>query len=62
MQKPGLPGAMPDAWLFALGALFVITTLWLPKGIVGLYEQIRDKLIARKQSVSKQTEEVADHG
>ena len=33
--KTVLTGAMPDAWLFALGALFVVVTLFLPKGIVG---------------------------
>ena len=33
--KTVLTGAMPDAWLFALGALFVLVTLFLPKGIVG---------------------------
>ena len=33
--KTWLTGAMPDAWLFALGALFVFVTLFLPKGILG---------------------------
>ncbi|GJD49371.1 hypothetical protein OPKNFCMD_2101 [Methylobacterium crusticola] len=33
--KTLLTGAMPDAWLFALGALFVVVTLFLPRGIVG---------------------------
>ncbi|OJF97827.1 urea ABC transporter permease subunit UrtC [Pararhizobium antarcticum] len=31
--------AFPEFWLFALGALFVATTLFLPKGIVGTVEQ-----------------------
>ena len=34
--KTWLTGAMPDAWLFALGALFVLVTLFLPRGIAGL--------------------------
>lgn len=34
--KSFLTGAMPEAWLFALGALFIIVTIFLPKGIVGL--------------------------
>jgi urea transport system permease protein len=34
--KTWLTGAMPDAWLFALGALFVLVTLLLPKGLAGL--------------------------
>lgn len=29
-------GWFPDEWLFALGALFVLVTLFLPKGIIGL--------------------------
>jgi urea transport system permease protein len=34
--KSELTGIMPEAWLFALGGLFVLVTLLLPKGIVGL--------------------------
>jgi len=34
--KSYLTGALPDAWLFALGALFVVVTIFLPKGIAGL--------------------------
>jgi urea transport system permease protein len=34
--KTWFTGVMPEAWLFALGALFVVVTLFLPKGIVGL--------------------------
>ena len=28
--------ALPEYWLFALGALFIIVTLYLPKGVIGL--------------------------
>nr|WP_319494606.1 urea ABC transporter permease subunit UrtC [uncultured Desulfobacter sp.] len=34
--KSYLTGALPDAWLFALGALFIVVTIFLPKGIAGL--------------------------
>jgi urea transport system permease protein len=34
--KTYLTGAFPDTWLFALGALFVLVTLFLPHGLVGL--------------------------
>jgi urea transport system permease protein len=34
--KTYLTGAMPDAWLYALGALFVLVTLFLPRGLMGL--------------------------
>jgi len=34
--KTWFTAAMPDAWLFALGALFVLVTIFLPRGIAGL--------------------------
>jgi len=34
--KTYLTGAFPEIWLFVLGALFVLVTLYLPRGIVGL--------------------------
>ena len=39
--KTYLTGALPEVWLFALGALFVLVTLYLPKGIVGLLKRRR---------------------
>jgi urea transport system permease protein len=35
--KSYFTGALPDAWLFVLGGLFVGVTLFLPKGIVGMF-------------------------
>ena len=34
--KTYLTSAFPEVWLFALGALFVLVTLFLPRGIIGL--------------------------
>ena len=34
--KTQFTGILPEAWLFALGALFVIVTVFLPRGVVGL--------------------------
>jgi urea transport system permease protein len=34
--KTYLTGAFPEVWLYALGALFVLVTLFLPRGIIGL--------------------------
>ena len=34
--KTYFTGAIPELWLYALGALFIAVTLFLPKGIVGL--------------------------
>ena len=31
--------AFPEYWLFALGALFIVVTLYLPRGIVGLFNK-----------------------
>jgi urea transport system permease protein len=36
--KTYLTGAFPEVWLFALGALFVVVTLFLPRGIIGLVQ------------------------
>jgi urea transport system permease protein len=35
--KVWLTGAAPELWLYALGGLFIAVTLFLPKGIVGLF-------------------------
>jgi urea transport system permease protein len=34
--KTYLTGAFPEIWLYALGALFVLVTVFLPRGIIGL--------------------------
>jgi urea transport system permease protein len=36
--KTYLTGAFPEIWLYALGALFVLVTLFLPRGIIGLVQ------------------------
>ncbi|TVQ86380.1 MAG: urea ABC transporter permease subunit UrtC [Chromatiaceae bacterium] len=40
--KTWFTGVFPEAWLFALGGLFVLVTLLLPKGIAGLAGQMRN--------------------
>jgi urea transport system permease protein len=35
--KTWFTGALPDLWLFALGALFIFVTLFLPRGVMGLF-------------------------
>jgi urea transport system permease protein len=39
--KTLLTGWFPEVWLFALGALFVAVTLFLPRGVLGLIEARR---------------------
>ena len=41
--KTYLTGAFPEVWLYALGALFVLVTVFLPRGIIGLVQARRDK-------------------
>ena len=47
--------AYPDMWLIFLGTLFVLVTLFMPKGIVGLPQQLRG-LKKRFDSRQKKTE------
>ena len=37
LGKTWLTGALPELWLFALGGLFIFVTLFMPRGIVGLF-------------------------
>ncbi len=50
--KTYFTGAFPEAWLFALGALFVVVTLFLPKGIAGLVGMIRTWRRSRSPAAS----------
>jgi len=40
--KTYFTGAFAELWLFLLGGLFVMTTLYLPKGIVGFVQQLKE--------------------
>lgn len=42
--------AFPEFWLFALGALFVATTLFLPKGVVGTVQQFLARRNEQRQA------------
>ncbi|GGF72243.1 urea ABC transporter permease subunit UrtC [Azorhizobium oxalatiphilum] len=42
--KTWFTGVLPEAWLFALGALFVVVTLFLPRGIIGLWGDVSERL------------------
>jgi len=41
--KTYFTGALPELWLFALGALFIVVTIFLPRGIVGLISDYSNK-------------------
>ena len=38
--KTWFTAALPEAWLFALGGLFVLVTLFLPRGVAGLLRRL----------------------
>ena len=46
--KTVFTGIFPDGWLYALGLVFVLVALFLPKGIVGIIGMIRAKQAERK--------------
>ena len=41
LAKTVFTGQLPELWLFALGGLFIVVTLFLPRGLVGLVRQRR---------------------
>ena len=41
--KTWFTAALPEVWLYALGALFVLVTIFLPQGVVGLLKRRGDK-------------------
>ena len=60
--KTYFTGAFAEIWLFLLGGLFVLSTLYLPKGIIGLWQQasdkLTDKLAARKANALPEGERI----
>jgi len=53
--KTFFTGAWPEAWLYALGALFVLVTLFLPKGVSELAERTRNSTLYQR-IVAKRTQ------
>ena len=55
--KSWFTGVLPEYWLFALGALFILTTLFLPDGVAGLLKKTFGKArAARKRGKDEETE------
>jgi urea transport system permease protein len=38
-SKTFFTGFIPEAWLYGLGAIFIVVTLFMPKGLVGLWQR-----------------------
>ena len=47
--KTFFTGALPEFWLFALGTIFIVVTIFLQKGVVGMFENYK----ARKQILAE---------
>jgi len=45
--KTYLTGAFPSIWLYGLGALFIVVTLFLQQGVVGAVAQWRRPRVRR---------------
>ena len=58
--KTFFTGAFPEFWLFALGGLFVLVTLFLPKGIVGTYQQFMARRKEYSAAAAKEQSRVAN--
>ena len=52
LGKTVFTGALPELWLFALGGLFILVTLFLPRGIVGLFSYRRPRVRARLEAAA----------
>jgi urea transport system permease protein len=44
--------AIPEFWLFFLGALFIAVTLYLPKGVVGAVQQLKAKFLSNNHAAA----------
>jgi len=52
-SSPGSPGVLPEVWLFALGALFVLVTLFLPRGHCRHHPASQGRRADRHKAVAK---------
>ena len=63
LGKSWFTTTLPEFWLFALGALFIFTTLFLPKGLVGLWAQLfgsKRSRVGKAQPVAPNPTQSAD--
>ncbi|MDR3439803.1 urea ABC transporter permease subunit UrtC [Telmatospirillum sp.] len=51
--KTWLTDAVPEAWLFFLGGLFIVVTILLPDGLMGLIKRLRQTKAAPEAAVEK---------
>jgi len=57
--KSWFTAAFPDLWLFALGLLFILVTLFMQAGILGLLGKLKRRPAAEEAAPEKKTKEAA---
>jgi urea transport system permease protein len=60
--KTYFTGVFPEYWLFGLGALFVLVTLFLPKGILGWLASLRRKPTQAPPAALADAARIAEEG
>jgi len=60
--KSQLSASYPDFWIFFLGALFIVVTVFMPGGIVGLFRQARQAILRRRSENGIQPHSVVSEG
>lgn len=51
LAKSWFTVSFPEYWLFFLGLLFIVVTLFLPQGLVGLWKKVVERIKATKGAV-----------
>jgi urea transport system permease protein len=57
--KTLLTGLMPEIWLFSLGAIFVVVTMYLPRGLVGLFDSFSSRWLSVRTVETGKSQEAA---
>jgi urea transport system permease protein len=52
LGKTWLTSALPSVWLFAFGGLFILVTLFLPGGLIGLFAARRSGVASDRKSAA----------
>ena len=55
LAKTLLTGWFPDLWIFALGLIFILVTIFMPQGVLGKIKDSKDGLDRIKNMISKRS-------
>jgi urea transport system permease protein len=56
--KTWFTGAFPEVWLYALGAMFIFVTLFLPRGVMGLFQRRTKREVEEEMPAAAAAHEV----